>query len=242
MNIKLFQINLDRDKNRVAFLDIEHLERFQGTSEIDSRIYDKTFEGEVNCNTLEDVFRKFNLDLPDNFESRSLSVSDVVEVVESDRVEPGFYFCASVGYEKVEFAPELTKNKEQKAPLRVVYCEPGKKAEVRMIDHKLNSLQKAVGGDIEAVYPFKDTVAIVCNEEGKFNGMVPNRAIRDEETGEILDIIFGPFFICDCSGQEFASLNDAMLQKYLQKFEKPEKAYYGDGRIISVPMDEEEEG
>ena len=51
--------------------------------------------------------------------------------------------------------------------INVVLCEPGKKARVTTIMNSLESLQKMVGGYIEAVYPFDDPVAIVCNEEGK---------------------------------------------------------------------------
>ena len=38
---------------------------------------------------------------------------------------------------------------------------------IQEIDGSLESMQRIVGGDIEAVYPFDDPVAIVCNEEGK---------------------------------------------------------------------------
>ena len=47
MNIAIYQINPDRDENNVAFLNYENLERFQGSAELRSEIYDKVFEGEV---------------------------------------------------------------------------------------------------------------------------------------------------------------------------------------------------
>ena len=34
---------------------------------------------------------------------------------------------------------------------------------VQEIDSSLEPMQRIVGGDIEAVYPFDDSVAIVCN-------------------------------------------------------------------------------
>lgn len=49
MNIAIYQIDPDRDENNVAFLNYENLERFQGSAALRSEIYDKVFEGEVEC-------------------------------------------------------------------------------------------------------------------------------------------------------------------------------------------------
>ena len=58
MNIAIYQVNPDRDENNVAFLNYENLERFQGSAELRSDIYDKVFEGKVDCGTLEEVYQK----------------------------------------------------------------------------------------------------------------------------------------------------------------------------------------
>ena len=52
------------------------------------------------------------------------------------------------------------------------------------------SLQHEVGGYIEAIYPYEDPVALVCNEEGKLEGLPLNRAPRDED-GDIYDVVAG---------------------------------------------------
>ena len=57
MNIAICQIDPDRDENNVAFLNYENLERFQGSAALRSEIYDKVFEGEVECGTLEEVYQ-----------------------------------------------------------------------------------------------------------------------------------------------------------------------------------------
>ncbi len=57
MKIAIYQINPDRDENNVAFLNYENLERFQGSAALRSEIYDKVFEGEVECGTLEEVYQ-----------------------------------------------------------------------------------------------------------------------------------------------------------------------------------------
>lgn len=49
--------------------------------------------------------------------------------------------------------------------------EPEKKPQVLEIDGSLAGLQALVGGDIQAVYPYDDPVAIICNEEGKLMGL-----------------------------------------------------------------------
>mgnify|MGYP003293966992 CR=1 FL=1 len=70
--------------------------------------------------------------------------------------------------------------------MKVVAVKPSKKPEVREIGSGLEAMQAVVGGLIEAVYPFEDPVALVCNEEGKIDGMPLNRCLRDED-GKIID-------------------------------------------------------
>ena len=55
-------------------------------------------------------------------------------------------------------------------------------------------MQKVGDGYIESVYPFKDDpkITIICNEEGKLNGMELNLAVYDS-SHEIMDIIAGIF-------------------------------------------------
>ncbi len=86
MKIAIYQINPDRGENNVAFLNYESLERFQGSAELRSEIYDNVFEGEVDCGTLEEVYQMFNFDHPEGYQGRSLSVSDVVEIVGEEMV------------------------------------------------------------------------------------------------------------------------------------------------------------
>lgn len=52
---------------------------------------------------------------------------------------------------------------EQPSTITVLVVEPDKKPYVKEIPSSLESLQHEVGGDIEAVYPFEEPVAIVCN-------------------------------------------------------------------------------
>lgn len=105
--------------------------------------------------------------------------------------------------------------------MKVVLVEPRKQARVVEIDHSLESMQKIIGGYIET-FQLDDEVFIVCNEEGKMGGFEPCRAIWHE--GELIDIIFGTFFICAApwDSDDFASLTDEQAEYFCKLFEKAE--------------------
>lgn len=227
IEIKLYQINMDRDENEVAFESLE--KTLKKNSEIDSEIYDLVFDGEVPVGNLEQVYTLFNIDHLDGYKGRSLSVSDVVKVVRSEQVSPGFYYCDDIGFKEIEFDEEKANDRFQKQ-IRVVMVEPGRMAKVDVINNDLINLQRAVGGYIETFYPFEDEVCIVCNEEGKLNGMPLNRAIYGDNK-EIIDIIAGPFFICDSRDPDFGSLSDEQVKKYTKMFRYPELFYRDRGKI-----------
>ena len=86
--------------------------------------------------------------------------------------------------------------------MNVLMVEPGKVPYEKDIGDGLKAMQDAVGGYIQAVYPYEDPVALVCNEEGKIEGLPLNRALKTEE-GEIYDIISGNFFICGIGEENF---------------------------------------
>jgi len=118
----------------------------------------------------------------------------------------------------------------------VIIVEPEKLARKAVIDGNLESLQKVVGGHIEAIYPYEDPVAIVCNEEGKLNGLPLNRRLED------YDIIAGTFMVCGLGEEDFASLSPELADKYLKKFEDPEVHMRMGKRILSIPFKPREEG
>ena len=61
-----------------------------------------------------------------------------------------------------------------KEKMTVLYVKPGEKPKRIEIENDLEALQRAVGGYIEAVYPYEDPVALIVNEEGKLNGLLLN--------------------------------------------------------------------
>lgn len=129
---------------------------------------------------------------------------------------------------------EMSNNKE----IDVLVIEPGKRPKVARIENTYQALQKMVGGYFEAIYPFEDCVALICNEEGKLNGLPCNRALLDD-AGEIIDIIAGTFFICGLGDEDFCSLPDQLREKYFQRFWYPELFIRTKESLIVLPFDEE---
>lgn len=118
--------------------------------------------------------------------------------------------------------------------MTVLAVMPGKKPVKMELNGSLKSMQEFVGGTIQAVYPFDDPVAIVCNEEGKLLSLECNRALRDEK-GEVYDILCGPFFVCGLGEENFDSLPEDLVETYFKLFEHPELFMKIGGTIIVVP-------
>ena len=100
--------------------------------------------------------------------------------------------------------------------LRCLLVEPYRLPEVIEINNTLEDKKKIVGGYIECAYlPNDEEVVIICNEEGKINGLQLNRDIGH-------DIIAGPFLIVgdDYENGDFKSLTDEQIMKYKIKFGK----------------------
>ena len=105
--------------------------------------------------------------------------------------------------------------------MKVLVIEPLKEPYVKEIDGKLETMQGIVGGLIQAIYPFDHPeVALICNEEGKLNRLLLNRALFDKD-GNIVDIIAGTFFLCSApaDSENFGSLTDEQIKKYTKRFE-----------------------
>ena len=125
------------------------------------------------------------------------------------------YLDSKVDLETPDIMPLFDTNN-----IRILYVEPDKLPEVKIIKNDLETLQHTVSygeeGLIEMVeLPKDNSVILVCNEEGKINGMKANRDIG-------YDIIYGPFFIAadDRDSGEFKSLSDEQILKYKMFFDK----------------------
>ena len=123
--------------------------------------------------------------------------------------------------------------------MRIVVVEPFKSPEVKEIVDTLEAMQNVVGGTIQALYPFDDPVAIIANDEGKMLGLPPNRGLRDDD-GELYDIICGTFFICGLTEDNFGSLTEEQVEKFMKEYETPELFMKICGAIFALPLSPED--
>ena len=119
----------------------------------------------------------------------------------------------------------------------ILLIEPNHSPRSRNIADTLESLQQIVSGLIQAVYPFEEPVALVCNEEAKLEGLPPNRALRDED-GNMYDIVCGTFFLCSAppGSENFESLTNEQMERYTKRFLHPEVFLRVNGEIVAVPV------
>ena len=129
---------------------------------------------------------------------------------------------------------------EREIVLKVLLVEPMKTPKEVEIPDSLKELQNAVGGYIEVLNAFDDPVVIVCNEEGKINGLELNRGIYDDQ-GELAEVIAGTFLILGNGEDGFTSLSTEMKEKYTKEFEKPERFYKLAGKIIAQKVEPQKE-
>ena len=108
--------------------------------------------------------------------------------------------------------------------MTILKVAPYKPPEVIEIDGSVESMQEVVGGLIEILYPFEESVALVCNDEGKLLNLPANRILLDPASEDIRDIIFGTFFLCGApaDSENFTSLTPEQIKTYTERFYSPE--------------------
>ena len=122
--------------------------------------------------------------------------------------------------------------------MRVLVVKPEHRPEIKEIDGSLKSMQEIVGGWIQALFPFDEPLALVCNDEGKLMNLPANRGLRDRN-GQIYDIVCGTFFLCGApaDSDHFTSLTPEQIEKYRERFYTPEMFWGVDGHIVCLPLE-----
>ena len=117
-------------------------------------------------------------------------------------------------------------NKQKEDKIRVVIVEPEQPPRVEIIDNTLEAKQKIVDGYIEVI-GLSETTDLICNDEGKLIGLLPNRRLGN-------DVIAGTFLIVGANDSEyFCSLSDEDIEKYQEQFQEIEHMTMDD---ISEPQ------
>ena len=100
MRIRIYQIEMSLDEQNVAFRPYTEMqEKYSG--DIPAKLYRMIYEGVVPTKELSVVFYIFNMDHPREFRASSLSMSDVVEVIENNCST--FHICDTFGFKEVPF-------------------------------------------------------------------------------------------------------------------------------------------
>ena len=100
--------------------------------------------------------------------------------------------------------------------MKVLIVEPGKYPREADIEHTLEAEQAVVGGTIEAVYPWRDSACIVCNDNGIAENLPLNRMLGD------YDIIHGTFFVCGLTRDDFTDLTPKQMKHYEEMYHDPQ--------------------
>ncbi len=104
MKIELYQISPEKDKNNLMYMNSDFVMKHGG---IDYDSYELVFEGEVDAKRLDDIYRIFNLEHPEGYKGRNMSVSDIVYAEGL-----GTFFCDSIGF-KAAYYPKKMQKKNQ---------------------------------------------------------------------------------------------------------------------------------
>ena len=120
--------------------------------------------------------------------------------------------------------------------IKVIKVEPKKEPEGVMLNNEYKDLSAAVGGLIQMVYPYSDKVGLMLNDEGKLLGMEPNRSLKDED-GNIYDVIAGTFYVVGLDEENFGSLSEELIEKYMKKFKQPYLYVQLGMGIMEIPIE-----
>lgn len=126
--------------------------------------------------------------------------------------------------------------------MKILLIEPRKPPRPLDIKDDLTAMQRLVGGTIQALYPFDERVALICNDDGKLLGLPPNRALC-RPNGEIYDVLVGPFFLCATppDSDSFESLSDEQIARFSQLFRTPKTFAQIGNTLFCVPENESKE-
>jgi hypothetical protein len=105
MKINIYQMRAEECSHSLLFREYSFVAEQNG-GVIPAALYDLVYSGEVKAETLENVYTIFNINHPRGYRGRSLTTSDVVEVISSE-VEAGFYYCDTFGFARTQFDKAL---------------------------------------------------------------------------------------------------------------------------------------
>lgn len=182
MEMKVFQIDSDLDEKRMSFMRLSFADP-SGSKCIDSAIYKSVYETEVEMSVgtdprvvLEDFFRQINIEgHPEGYHGHTLSVSDVVQLG-SD-----FYFCDSIGFEKLNAFCPGGKPQEERFQ---VECEA-------MINRLVDHIREMDGDDLATLVSHMFMVEASCDHDVKRDQLVIDISPRPDADEDLKKHTYG---------------------------------------------------
>lgn len=118
MRVILYQIAAKPEHSRFIFRDLKSIKAESG-GQVPAEIYEAVYDGDLDIQVpetaknsmdfefaeLEAVYVRFNLSHPEGFCGRSMTMSDVVEIIRAEQ-ERKFFFCDRFGFEEITFEKE----------------------------------------------------------------------------------------------------------------------------------------
>ena len=105
MKIRIYQIEMSLDEKCVAFMPYERLMQAYPDA-FPAELYRMVYEYDSPTSQLSELFYIFNMEHPADYKARSMSVSDVIEVI-IPKQGSYFYYVDSIGFQRVVFDPSL---------------------------------------------------------------------------------------------------------------------------------------
>lgn len=110
----IFQLKDDEKLRDYHFANSEHLKKHG--MYIDRENYDRVYRGRLQENeTLDDIYKRFNVDHPQDFYGHSLSVGDIISIKKDGAITT--HFVDSFGYTEV---PDFTLSREERKTQRTL--------------------------------------------------------------------------------------------------------------------------
>ena len=114
--------------------------------------------------------------------------------------------------------------------MKILVFEPGKHPRVDDIPHTLERMQAIVGGTIQAIYPWNECAALVCDDEGLLKEYPFNRKVEG-------NVIFGTFFICGIDECDFTDLPSDLMRRFATELYDPQLLLRTMTGYIAIPME-----
>ncbi len=113
MRIRIYQIAPDLDTDHRMFRGFDEAHK---KATIKSEVYECVYEKDFPVVDPETVYRIFNINLPEDYHGRSMSISDIVEFEMDGQSQ--FLFCDTFGFSPVSFdkskVHETAESRKQK--------------------------------------------------------------------------------------------------------------------------------